>query len=242
MPTTELILSEITRMAGGHCVIGLVKDGARYLSLRPIPPAGHAWPASFSHHRGDRLLFDLAPREVVRPHVEDRQSTGVAGEAGKISEDELLVCLQQAEVATRVKELFGCDIRPGRVGASVHAPKAHRSICGAPAGRVRLKWEAKQLRAHVALASGEILADLPVVDRSWHRFAETLLQEMDGANRLQRLNRYLDVRLLNAGELFVRVGLTRPHPPRFGRCQLMIDTLFPLPRKSWVGELLKPKD
>ncbi|MGH9815916.1 MAG: hypothetical protein ACRD6I_07555 [Candidatus Acidiferrales bacterium] len=233
---TELILSDITRMAGGYCVIGLEPQGDGFRSVRPMPPSGHAWPQSFAYRRGDKLQFNFTAVEVTRPHVEDRLTGGVIGQAGRLSGEELLACMVQAEIAPRVSELFGCAVRPGKTGASIHAPKGRRSICGARAGRVRLKWEATQLRARVALASGDLLPDLPVVDRSWHRYVETLLGKMEGANRLQRLNRYLGERLQSMPELFVRIGLTRPHPPRWGRCQLMVDTLFPLPRKSWMGE------
>ena len=238
MPVKELILSDITRMAGGFCVIGLAEERGAFRSVRPMPPSGHAWPATFAHKRGDRLEFSLTPVETVRPHVEDFQSTGVLAVKDQLAEEELLDCLKRAEVASRVNDLFGCTVKPGRTGASVHAPKGRRSICGVEARRIRLKWEAGQLRAHVALAGGEILPDLPVVDRSWYRFIETVIDGMEGANRGQRLNRPLEERLQSIPGFFVRLGLTRPHPPRWGRCQVMLDTLFPLPRPSWVKELL----
>jgi hypothetical protein len=236
--TTELIVSDITRMGRGFCIIGIEPFYQGYRSVRPLPPASFSWPVSFASHRGDRLQFNLAPAEKIRPHVEDLQSAGVLAHVGRASEEDLLACLRRAEMAARVSQLFGCPLKPGRTGASVHAPKARRSICGAEASRIRLKWEASQLRAHVALASGDVLPDLPVVDRSWHNFLEEVVREMAGANRGQRLNRALDARLQSVTSFFVRLGLTRPHPPRFGRCQVMVDTLFPLPRKSWVGELL----
>jgi hypothetical protein len=235
---TELILSDITRMGRGYCVIGLQPQGLGYRSVRPLPPASFSWPVSFAYHRGDRLQFNLVPADQVRPHVEDQQSAGVLAQVGRISEEELLACLRRAEVAARVSQLFGCPVTPGKTGASIHAPKARRSICGAEAARIRLKWEASQLRAHVALASGDVLPDLPVVDRSWHTFLETVAQRMSGANRGQRLNRVLEARLQSVSSFFVRLGLTRPKPPRWGRCQVMLDTLFPLPRKSWVDETL----
>jgi len=238
---TELILSDITRMAGGHCIIGLEKHGQRFRSVRPMParfPDAFAWPADFPHYRGDRLQFELSPVEVFRPHLEDRKSTGVRGENGKLKEEELAECLRRAEVAEKVPDLFGCSVQPGKTGASVHAPKAARSICGAEARKVRLKWEANALRSYVALASGDVLADLPVVDRSWHRFVEAVIEKMSGANRGQRLNRWLGALALDSHACFVRLGLTRPHPARFGRCQVMLDTLLPMPRQSWLNDAL----
>jgi hypothetical protein len=234
---TELILSDITRMAGGHCVIGLEAIGDRFRSVRPGPPSGHAWPADFAYQRGDKLQFDLTPAPLTKPHLEDRKSGGVAGQSGRITEEELLVCLRRAEVAASVKDLFACVVQPGKTGASVHAPKAGRSICGVEPAKVRVKCEGDQIRAYVAFPSGETLPDLPVVDRSWHRFVQTVLGRVTGANRAQRLSRYLGERLQDAPVTFVRLGLTRPHPPRWGRCFVMVDTLFPLPRKSWVEEI-----
>jgi hypothetical protein len=238
---TELILSEITRMAGGHCIIGLQRHGDACRSLRPLParhPEVNAWPADFSYQRGDLLQLELSTLEVFRPHLEDRKSTGILGVSGQLKEEELLDCLRRAEVAASVKDLFGCAVQPGQTGASVHAPRAVRSICGAEARKVRLKWEAQALRAYVALASGEVLPDLPVVDRSWRRFVEAVIGKMSGDNRGQRLNRWLGGQAFDAVNCFVRLGLTRPHPPRWGRCQVMLDTLLPMPRQSLMKEAL----
>lgn len=233
---TELILSDITRMAGGHCIIGLEKSNQGFKSVRPLPPTGNAWPASFAHHRGDLLKFDLSPVPVNRPHIEDQQSTGVLECADKISEEELLARLRQAEVARSLEELYGCRVTPGKHGAHLHAPRARRSICGAEARRVRLLCEASDVRASIGFAWDESLLDLPVVDRSWFTFLKEVQNKMGGASRLQRLNAYLEKRLREYEGFFVRIGLTRPHPPVFGRCQLMLDTLLPVPRKSWVDE------
>lgn len=236
---TELILSDITRMAGGYCVIGLEKKGEQFRSVRPLPSAGNAWPASFAFNRGDCLQFSLSSVPLIRPHIEDRRSGAAPSHTGQLTEEELLDCLRRAEIAEKLDHLFGCSIRPGRTGASVSAPKAARSICGAEAQKIRLKWEANQLRAYVALRSAEVLPDLPVVDRSWHRFVESLLQTIEGANRVHRVNRFLAARMQGT---FVRLGLTRPHPPRWGRCQVMVDTLFPIPRKSWLEEFKSHQD
>lgn len=237
---TELILSDITRMAGGHCIIGLQKAGQRYQSIRPLPPSGNAWPSDFPHHRGAVLMFELSRIQAVRPHVEDHKSTGVLGSTREVSETELLNCLHQAEVANSVVDLFGGPIRPGaRHGAHLHAPKGMRSICGAQASHIRLKCEASDVRASIAFAWGESLADLPLVDRSWCTFLKAIQHRMTGAHRQRRLNLYLEKKLSDYTQFFVRLGLTRPYPPKFGRCQVMLDTILPMPRKSWVDEYLR---
>ena len=235
---TELILSEITRMKPGVCIICIEPADEGFRSVRPGPPFGHAWPLRFPHHRGDKLQFELSVAGRIPPHIEDHWSTGVRGQTGRVSEAELLACMQNAEVAGSVKDLFGCRVSLKRRGAFVLAKFARRSICGVEAPRIRLNWEAKEIRASIVLPSGETLPDLPVVDHSWHSFAEAALAQMEGANKTQRLNRFLTQRfqrgILKGEKHFLRVGLTRPTP---NVCWLMVDTLFPLPRKSWLAEL-----
>ena len=237
MAMTELILSEITRMDPGYCVIGIQSDTQGFRSVRPGPPYGHAWADSFPFKRGDRLQFDLSIVPVTRPHVEDYQSFGAPKKLGEVTETDLLGCLRKAEMGTSLRELFGCQVRIKRRGAFVIGKLAHRSICGVEPQNVRLKWEASALRAAVAMPSGETLPDLPVVDRSWLAFAEAVMAEIKGANSAQRLTRYFAQRLqhdaLDGKSHFLRIGLARPRP---NACWLMVDTLFPFPRKSWLHE------
>lgn len=193
---TELILSDVTRMAGGYCIIGLLKDGHRYKSVRPLPRTRNAWPPTFSFKRGDLLKFDLTAIPVVRPHVEDFRSSGIPSCEDRISEEELLACFRHAEVANSVTEMFGCKVTPGgRHGAHVRARAASRSICGAEAQRLRLNCVGRDVRAWVGFPWGESLLDLPLVDRSWFDFLREVQKNMGGANRLQRLNRYLGTRM-----------------------------------------------
>lgn len=238
MAMTELILSEITRMDPGYCVIGLEPSEGKYRSIRPGPPFGHAWLDPFPYKRGDKLLFQLTPSPMTRPHVEDHRSTGVLEKKGQLSEAELLSCLQKAESARCLRDLFGCQVRLKRRGAFVVGKLARRSICGTEAQKVRLKWEARELRASIVLSSCETLPDLPVVDRSWLLFVGAAFDAIKGANQGQRLNRYLARRfqkgILDGRNHFLRIGLTRPVP---NVCWLMVDTLFPFPRKSWLNEL-----
>lgn len=236
---TELILSDITRMAGGHCIIGLENTGGQWRSVRPLPPQNNAWPANFPYKRGDKLLFKLEKMATDRPHVEDMRSTGVLECAGRITEEEVLEHLRKTETAKSTEDLFGCKITPGKHGAHLHAPKARRSICGAEVKRLRLKCEGQDVRGSVRFAWGESMMDLPVVDRSWYAFLKEVQEKMGGANRAQRLNLHLENKLGALESFFVRIGLTRPHPPKFGRCQLMLDTILPMPRKSWVEEYVR---
>ena len=237
MAMTELILSEITRMDPGFCVIGIYMDGRGFRSVRPFPHYGFAWRDPFPYKRGDKLQLELSGIPLTRPHVEDRQSFGIPTKVGELSEMELLNCLRKSEIAHSLRELFGCGVRIKRHGAFVIGRLAQRSVCGAEPHNVRLKWEAGKLRAAVALPSGETLPDLPVVDRSWRAFAEAVMAEMTGANLAQRLNRYFAQRLqrdaLDGKSHFLRIGLARPER---GACWLMVDTLFPFPRKSWFKE------
>lgn len=234
---TELIISDITRMGSGLCVLGVQADGAGFRSVRPLPPGGYAWPLDFPHRRGDRVLCSLSTGLGVPPHVEDCPSRGLVPASDRLQEQELIDSLRRAEVAGALRDLFQTRVTVQRRGAFIWPTRAVRSICGVNPARVRLKMEASEIRAAVALPSGESLPDLPVVDRSWHSFGEQALAEMSGANRPQRLNRFLAELFaqLAPERLFVRIGVTRP---KARRCWLMVDSLFPIPRKSWLEALL----
>ena len=237
---TELILSEITRMGPGHCVIGLEKVEGRYRSIRPFPRLGHAWSKVFPYRRGDRLRFSLAQVLPAPPHVEDRCSTGVSANVGRIAEDELVRCLRSAEVADRLKDLFGCPLRPRHYGGNVCTDPAQgtRSICGCDFLNLRLKLLSTEVRAMLVLPSGETLNDLPLVDRDWNEFIELALSRLAGANRSQRLNRFLSSfvpdMLSRDPRRFARIGLSRLYE---GGCWLMLDSLFPLPEQAWLEHL-----
>ena len=239
MAPTELILSDITRMDPGLCIIGIARDGDRFRSVRPGPPVGHAWSAEFPYRRGDRLRFQLTPAAAEPPHLEDHSSNGLIEQAGRVEEAELVDCLRRAEVAGSLRDLYRTTVHVQRRGAFIWPSRsAVRSVCGVNPPRVRLKLEANEIRAGIALPSGESLPDLPVVDRSWHNFGQTALAEMPGANRAQRLNRFLSDLFtgVEVERLFVRIGVTRP---KGRRCWLMVDSLFPMPRKSWLDALLR---
>jgi hypothetical protein len=234
---TELILSEITRMAPGYCVLGLEAAESGYRSRRPLPLRGNAWLDPFEFHRGDKVKCELREVENTAPHNEDVWTTGGLEKCGSVSESELLAMLQKAEVATELRGLFGCRVIIKPRGAFVIGKLGKRSICGVEARKVRVFLEAGELRTSIALPSGESLPNLPVVDRSWLLFTEAAEKMLEGANIGQRLTRYFAQKLSSAGadqDHFVRIGLTRPKP---NACWLMVDTLFPFPRKSWTEEV-----
>lgn len=237
---TELILSEITRMQAGHCVIGLEKAGDRYRSIRPFPRVGHAWPKVFPHQRGDRLQFFLSEVFPTKPHLEDRPSTGLRGNPGRLPEAELVQCLRKAEQADRLNDLFGCPVtlRRFRGNACVEPGQGTRSICGCDFLNLQLRLVGTEARAKLILPSGETLHDLPLVDRDWNEFIEGARGGMTGANQAQRLNRFLASRvpaiLSSDPKRFARIGLSRPYE---GGCWLMLDSLFPLPQQAWLEHL-----
>ncbi len=231
----ELILSDITRMGAGLCVIGLERTESGYRSVRPGPTRGHAWPAQFPYHRGDRIQYHLMPAETKPPHVEDHRSNGLMKKVGSLTEEELLNCLRQAELARSLKDLFGCPVQVKQRGAFIWPTRAQRSICGVEDPRIRLKMVAREIRAIVGFPSGENV-ELKVVDRSWELFAEAALARLEGITRLHRLHSFFEAKLAAAHEgRFVRIGVTRPSPRR---CWLMADSIFPMPRKSWLAELV----
>jgi hypothetical protein len=241
---TELLISEITQMGEGFCVIGIERDKEHFRSLRPLPRSSYAW-NRFPYGRGDNVAFDLRAMLAPPPHIEDRQARNDV-KRGSVAEAELVKCLKQAEVATSVKELFGCDVHLSPYGgAAVYVdPKdGKRSICGCEVESVSLSFrfypKQKQIRAALALKSGENLQSLPVVDVEWHGFAADLANQVkDKPNFQLRLQNFFDSfvqdEIMSSPIRFARIGLSRSN--RDGLCWLMLDSLFPLPKKAWLKE------
>jgi len=237
---TELILSDITRMGQGYCVIGLERTENGCRSVRPLPPFTESWPAPFPFHRGDAIQFDLYPVPVSRPHIEDRRSRGQPRVLRRTSEDELVACLRRAESTANLDGLFGCGVHENVRGSGMYVlpGQGQRSICGCDLNNVRFEFFPDEVRAMILLPSGVVLRDFPLVDRDWRNFIDRAFQQMAGANRLQRVQRFLNGKiaemLLNTTNPFARIGLTRLHNDRHW---LMLDSLFPLPRAAWLNDL-----
>lgn len=227
----------------GFCVIGLERDKACFRSLRPIPPNATAWRA-FSYQRGDKVAFDLSPARVVQPHIEDRIA-GRDRRLGSVSEHELVNCLRQAENAVSVKDLFGCHVHlnpGGGQGMYVNPDDATRSICGCQIKSISfsLRINPLNIRADLALESGETLVSLPVVDYVWHQFATLLTNPFvnrPGAHRKLEdyLNSFVRSQVVSSSNRFARIGISRAFK---GGCWLMLDSLFPLPKTQWVQQFI----
>lgn len=234
----KLLITEITRMGPALCVIGLHREKEKIHSVRPIPATAHSW-MHFPYQRGDVLRCELIPSKGAKPHVEDRVSTRGFQKDSNVAEPEIVTYLRKAELAHSLSELFGCALHANKSGSGLYAfpAEAKRSVCGTQTRNLRLELYANELRATLALASGEVLRDLPVVDRDWRNFVEAALEPSRGPNRAARLERFLNsafhYKILSCTHHFVRLGLTRPYHEL---CWLMLDTLFPLPQGDWLQE------
>jgi hypothetical protein len=235
---TRLLITEITRMGPAFCVIGLQRENEKIHSIRPVPSTANGW-MYFPHQRGDILECALAPFSGPKPHIEDRVSTRGFQKSSSVAEAETVSHLRKAEMATSLADLFGCRIHENKKGAGLHAApqEAKRSICGCEPQNLRLELYANELRATLALPSGEVLRDLPVVDRDWRDFTDAALAPARGANRTARFERFLNsqfhYKIMSCPHHFIRLGLTRPF---HDFCWLMLDTLFPLPRPELLEE------
>jgi len=235
---TKLLITEITRMGPAFCVIGLQREKDKIRSVRPVSSTANSW-LHFPYYRGDVLQCDLAPFSGAKPHIEDRVSTRGFQKESTVPEAELVSFLRKAEFADSLQELFGCALNENKSGSGLFAepPAAKRSVCGTVTQNLRLELCANELRATLALSSGEVLRDLPVVDRDWRDFIEAALAIRRGANRLARLERFLNsqfhYKVLSCPYHFIRLGLTRPY---HDLCWLMLDTLIPLPKNDWLEE------
>jgi hypothetical protein len=235
---TKLLITEITRMGPAFCVIGLQHEKETIRSIWPVPANANGW-MHFPHQRGEILECALAPFPAPIPHVEDRTATRGFQRSTSVAEAETVSYLRKAETANSLSDLFGCEVHENKKGAGLHVMPhdAKRSICGCETQNLRLELYANELRATLALPSGEVLRDLPVVDRDWHDFIDTALAPTRGANRCARLDRFLNsqfhYKIMSCPHHFIRIGLSRPFHEF---CWLMLDTLFPLPKPEWLEE------
>lgn len=243
----DLIISEITLMGRGYCVIGLDRIQAEsFRSVRPLPPQAFAWREPFPFRRGDRVRFSAVPMAVSPPHVEDQKSRGLLRAGPSASEDELIGCLRKAEVANSLHDLFGCRVQMSDRGGRalwVNPCEAMRSICGCEYENLRLRIfpeaEGFALRAEAVMNSGERMSSIPIVDREWHRFVVQLTKRIRRADRLsfaeRFLNRSVADKMLLSLQRFARIGLPRPRNDQ--QCWLMLDSLFPQPKEAWLDLL-----
>lgn len=234
---TELLISEITRMGQGFCVIGLEPTASGFSSVRPVPWGGGAW-IQFPYQRADKLTYDFDPMPVTSPHLEDRRAAHPR-KLGAVTETELVQSLKQAEVATSVTGLFGCPPHPSNSGMYVNPGDAKRSICGCEINATQFKFYADRIRVSLALTTGDTLEDLPLVDRDWCEFADALKDKIGVQPRIPArlqgfFNSFAEKQVISSPIRFARVGLTRIMHQ--GHCWLMLDSLFPLPKSAWLAE------
>ncbi len=243
----ELILSDITIMGEGYCVIGLEQtspDG--YRSVRPMPPWGFAWREPFQFQRGACVHFRPRPTKVVPPHVEDTASYGLSQTPHCLNETQLIACLQKAEMATRLEELFACPVQVSSRGGRamwVSPAEAKRSVCGCAYNNLRFRLLPEPgsfaLRAELVLNSNERVSSIPVVDREWRRFVQRLIDRIHRSNPLPLAERFLNwsirAKILAMPRQFARIGLPRPRQDQ--QCWLMLDSLFPQPEEAWLEML-----
>lgn len=243
----ELILSDITVMGEGYCVIGLEQISPdSFRSTRPMPPQGYAWREPFPLNRGDCVQFDPVLTVTSRPHIEDQQSRGLQPEGRRLDEGELVSCLRKAEVSSDLEHLFHCQPQNSTSGGRalwVDPKDARRSICGCEYKNVHFRIYAGRgsftLRAELLLRSDARLNSIPIVDRDWRRFMGQLLQRVHRSDPLPLAQRFLNwtvrKQLFAAPHQFARIGL--PRPRNDNQCWLMLDSLFPQPKDSWLDEL-----
>jgi hypothetical protein len=245
-PMAEVILSDVTIMRDGYCVIALEQIAPdSFCSVRPRPLWGFAWRPPFPHRRGDVVICDLRRvLDALPPHVEDLLPGELKATGRKTAEMDLIRCLRQAEFAENLHDLFGADLHTSGGGnAWVIASEAKRSIC---ACRYKNIWfqlfhnaAGLRLRAKLGLYSGESLRSIPVVDMEWQRFVEAAFPRGIPAGEIQAItkefNRALYPSLRNAMRAFARIGLAREDAT--GKCWLMLDSLFPQPQKDWLDRV-----
>ena len=243
----ELILSDITVMGQGYCVIGLEQRSPdSYRSVRPMPPWGFAWREPFPFRRGENVHVQWRPTTPNRPHLEDRRCYGLSATSQSLAQEDLIECLKKAEVSPDLEHLFECPVQLSPHGGRalwVNPPEATRSICGCEYNNLRFRLfpepEGFALRAEIILNSNERISSIPIVDREWRHFVERLVQRIQRPNPLPLAERFLNrsvcSKLLAMPQQLARIGLPRPRADK--QCWLMLDSLFPQPNDSWLDLL-----
>lgn len=240
----KLILSDITIMGAGYCVLGLEQTSPdSYRSVRPMPPFGFAWREPFPLSRGDQVNFVPRPTRTVVPHIEDKNSFGLSGTGSRLAEEALVLRLKKAEAASDLAGLFGCAPQTGSRGGGafwVDPTAARRSVCGCDYESLQFRVfpepNSFTLRAELVMPSSERIKSIPIVDRDWRRFVENLVRRSRRTDPLPLIERFLNrvilLRMMSSPNRFARIGLPRPHET--GQCWLMLDSLFPQALESWL--------
>lgn len=243
----ELILSDITEMWPGFCVIGVERvTQDLFRSVRPRPQSGNAWPITFPYGRGSVVQFTPAPTSALLPHIEDQNTQGLFSKAGGLTEIELVNFLRRAEISVDLNGLFEAELHNDTSGGNawVGPDSAARSICGCEYKNVRFRvFENPSdvtIRARLVLLSGETLNSLPVVDHEWRNLLYDFIKQHSKTRVPSEfenfLNRSIRLKLLQSPHSFARIGLARAKPNE-ERCWLMLDSLFPQPNASWLSGL-----
>lgn len=243
----ELILSDITEMGLGLCVVGIERIGKNsFRSVRPIPPTGYAWPLPFHCKRGSFVRFEPAATSAIPPHIEDQNTHGLTPRGESLVEDELVDLLQHAETSENSEGFFECELRTDKPGGNAWVPpdSARRSICGCWHTNMRFRVFVDpgrvKLVVRLALTSGEVLHSLPIVDWAWRQFLGELISRLSkppARNELEALfNGSIRARVMGSPTRWVRIGLPRPKQNE-NKCWLMLDSFFPQPDVAWLGGL-----
>lgn len=194
----ELILSDITVMGQGYCVIGIEQVSEEsFRSVRPMPPWGFAWRDPFPFRRGDRVTATLRPLTAKAPHFEDHQSDGLRGLRDRLAESDLVNCLRKAEVSEDLEGLFKSPVQSGSQGGGafwVDPSSARRSVCGCEYENIRFRVfpepDGYALRAEIVLRSNQRIQSIPIVDRAWRRFVTALVKQVTRAEPLPFVERF----------------------------------------------------
>lgn len=244
----ELIISDITEMGSGLCIVGIERTGNGFRSVRPLPPVNYAWPSTTPCKRGSFVRFEPAPTSVKGPHTEDQSTCGLTPAGEPLEEDELVDLLQHSETAENAEGLFGCGLRTERLGGNAWvAPDiASRSICGCSCANLRFRTflDAGKVKlvAMLALTSGEVLHSVPLVDWVWRQFVAQLIERVRRPSARAELdnvfNQSIRPRIMDSSTRFLRMGLPRPRLDE-SKCWLMLDSLFPQPDITWLDDILQ---
>lgn len=217
---TELLITDVTQMGEKRiCVAGVTHKNQ---SVRLLLRSGNL--QEFHLQLADQNIMrpravidaDLEPHEKCEPpHVEDHYwvKPGQSILLRSLDDQAWRKALQRI-CSPCLDEVFGVTLE--------HKRKAEPGYGRSSLGTIRLtevtalsvapdpygKHDGFAIRIDFVDSSGESITRMPVTDLTLNKYVK---MQLDQGTRMEHLGKDLSKRLVNAREIYLRVGLTRPH-------------------------------
>ncbi len=154
---------------------GQGQDSIPFVRFLPPPTAGYIFPITAAMCCNATSLPSQAPGPMSK--IASRRANFKKNPPFPNRRSSSTCAKQKSRILCRIYSIaFSMKISTGS-GLFAIPLDPRRSICGTETKNLRLEPCANELRATLALSSGEVLRDLPVVDRDWRDFIDAALAD-----------------------------------------------------------------